>query len=444
MARLKLNSTVRTNGGEEITVQETLGEGGQGIVYKVLYNGKPCALKWYSRGVASDGSVETTSRFYENIQRNIEKGSPEKTFLWPLALTEIQGGAYFGYVMDLRRGEFKDFDLFLLNRVQFKSLSAIVNAALQITASFKKLHNMGLSYQDLNDGNFFINPESGDILICDNDNVAPNTWNLGIKGKPKYMAPEVVSGAKNPDTYSDRFSLAVVLFLLLCKSHPLDGLKDNNHIDPAKNEMNLYCLKPVFIFDPSDESNRPNPEIHRNALLFWNIYPKHIQDLFVRAFSKPLMQSDGTGREDRIIEKEWLKALALLRSQIAVCPACGEETFFDTERERCDCVNCGKGFDRPPVLSLKCGKVILQPNRKVYRYQVDDSAEIEVESLEEAVGEVVQNKNNPAIWGLRNTGKKTWVKRTPQGKEETCESGKVVPVARGIKISFGTSEGEII
>ena len=55
-----------------------------------------------------------------------------------------------------------------------------------------------------------------------------------------------------------------------------------------------------------------------------------------------------------------------------------------------------------------------------------------------------QNKNNPSIWGLKNTGSKTWVKHTPQGKEETVESGKVVPVARGLKIHFGNCEGEII
>ena len=78
--------------------------------------------------------------------------------------------------------------------------------------------------------------------------------------------------------------------MLLCKSHPLDGLKDNNHIDPAKNEMNLYCLNPIFIFDSKDDSNRPNPEIHKNALLFWPVYPKHIQNMFVRAFSTELMK----------------------------------------------------------------------------------------------------------------------------------------------------------
>ena len=212
MARLKINSTLKLTTGEEILVNEMLGEGGQGIVYKVIYQQKEFALKWYSKGVG-----ENAERFYENIKRNIEKGSPAPTFLWPIALTEIQEEKYFGYVMGLRSSEYTDFDLFLLNRVQFKTFSAIVNAALQITASFRKLHNLGLSYQDLNDGNFFINPENGDILICDNDNVAPDGWNLGIQGKPKYMAPEVVNATKLPDTFSDRFSLAVILFMLLCK-----------------------------------------------------------------------------------------------------------------------------------------------------------------------------------------------------------------------------------
>ena len=439
MARLKPNTTIKTSDGKEITVQSELGEGGQGIVYKVLYEGKERALKWYSKGVG-----DNMEKFYENIKRNIERGSPAPTFLWPIALTQLQEGKYFGYVMDLRPIEFKDFDLFLLNRVQFKSFSAIVNTALQITASFRKLHNLGLSYQDLNDGNFFINPQIGDILICDNDNVAPDGWNLGIQGKPKYMAPEVVNATKLPDTFSDRFSLAVILFLLLCKGHPLDGKKDNNHIDPAKNEMNLYCLNPIFIFDPQNEANRPNPEIHRNVLLFWGIYPKHIQDLFIKAFSKELMHCDGNGREDRIIEKIWLKELSRLRSEIAVCPYCGDETFFDTQNGTAECVNCDKKFERPPILRLKSGDVILQPGRNVFLHQIDDSVELAMESLDETVGEVIQNKNNPSIWGLRNTGSKPWVKRTPQGKEELCEGGKVIPVARGLKISFGNAEGEII
>ena len=110
MARLKPNTTIKTSDGKEITVQSELGEGGQGIVYKVLYEGKERALKWYSKGVG-----DNMEKFYENIKRNIERGSPAPTFLWPIALTQLQEGKYFGYVMDLRHIEFKDFDLFLLN-----------------------------------------------------------------------------------------------------------------------------------------------------------------------------------------------------------------------------------------------------------------------------------------------------------------------------------------
>lgn len=439
MGYLKTNATIKTVNGEEIIVKNEIGEGGQGIVYKVLYKGKERALKWYSKGVGDD-----SERFYENLKRNIEKGSPAPTFLWPLALTEIKDRKYFGYVMELRPSSYKDFNLILLNRVKFKNFSAIVNAALQIVASFKKLHNLGFSYQDLNDGNFFINPENGDVLICDNDNVAPDRQNLGIKGKPRYIAPEVVNSTNLPDTFSDRFSLAVILFLLFCKSHPLDGLKDNNRIDPAKNAMNLYCLKPVFIFDPVDKSNRPNPDIHKNARLFWPRYPKHIQDVFIQAFAKERMQCNGSGREDRVIEKTWLKELTRLRSEIAVCPFCAEETFVDTQKPNIQCMNCDKSFVRPAILRLKNCSIILQPERKIYRYQIDDNVDIESENLDEEVGVVIRNKNNPRIWGLRNTGKKIWVKRTPQGKEEQIECGKVIPIARGLKISFGGAEGKIL
>ena len=36
-----------------------------------------------------------------------------------------------------------------------------------------------------------IHPETGDVLICDNDNVAPEGVTSGILGKARYMAPEL-------------------------------------------------------------------------------------------------------------------------------------------------------------------------------------------------------------------------------------------------------------
>lgn len=432
MARLHKDQVVETDNNEKIIVQSILGEGGQGIVYKVLYHEKEYALKWYSKS--------TDEKFYNNLINNSKKESPAPTFLWPLAITKKDSNGCFGYIMKLRPDEYKEFSKFLINRVQFQSFTAIVNAAMQITASFRMLHNRGYSYQDLNDGNFFINPTNGDVLICDNDNVAPYKENLGIQGKPRYMAPEIVTLEKKPDSFSDRFSLAVILFLLMFKSHPLMGKADNNKTDPVKNEMNLYCKNPVFIFDPKDDSNRPNPEIHKNALLFWNIFPASIKDEFIKAFDKKLMNSDGSNREDRIIEKEWLKELVRLKEQIIICPNCKEETFVNFDQSECECINCSAKISVPPVFSISKKKISLFTGKQVFDYEFNDD-DITVEQLSKLSAEVIANKKNPNICGLKNLSSNNWLKTTPSGKTEEIVQNGVVPVARGIKIKI-TEEQE--
>lgn len=59
-------------------------------------------------------------------------------------------------------------------KINFAFYRVISEAAINITYAFKVLHSMAYSYQDLNDGNFFINIKAGDVLICDIDNVAPH------------------------------------------------------------------------------------------------------------------------------------------------------------------------------------------------------------------------------------------------------------------------------
>jgi len=224
MVDLKKRTEFKTRAGKIVKVQEKLGEGGQGTVYKVSYDGKPKAFKWYHEKALKD-----PSKFYENLENNIKNGAPTNSFLWPLDITENTGGR-FGYIMDLRPAQYKSFSLFLLAREKFASVTAITNTALQITEAFRELHNSGYSYQDLNDGNFFVNPKNGDVLICDNDNVAEYGKNLGIAGKCRYMAPEVVLGKAPPSIHTDKFSLSVVLFLLLMNNHPL---KESVHIRRA-------------------------------------------------------------------------------------------------------------------------------------------------------------------------------------------------------------------
>ena len=197
----KVNLTI----GSHATVIKELGRGGQGIVYLVELGGQQMALKWYL--------TPPEDKFYKNLERNITAGAPSDAFIWPEYLTKKENGSY-GYIMELRPSKYREFGEFLMNQVRFKNYEALLKATLNIVESFRILHSMGYSYQDVNEGGFFINPIDGDVLICDNDNVAPFGVNLGVKGFPRYMAPEVVTNQNRPNTHSDRFSLAVLLFRL--------------------------------------------------------------------------------------------------------------------------------------------------------------------------------------------------------------------------------------
>lgn len=423
---------IRVVSGGELEVVQKLGEGGQGVVYKVKYNGKDLALKWYFGNKLSD-----SDRFYRNIQNNIKKGAPTSAFLWPLEITEYFEGS-FGYLMELRPPEYKDFSLFLLAKARFASIEAVVNAALCITNGFRELHNSGFSYQDLNDGNFFVNPQNGDVLICDNDNVAEYGDALGIAGKCRYMAPEVVMGKKKPDVHTDRFSLAVVLYLLLFLNHPLEGKKTMCPCLTEELERKFYGSEPVFVWDSNNDTNRPVRGVHVNEIKFWPIYPKFVRDTFEEAFSHEAMV--GADTQHRVTEKKWQEVFTALRDCLAKC-SCGGETFIDVTQPICKCINCGKDIQRPMILKVKKYNVVMKPGKLVYScHAVHDS-----DNFKEAKGEVISSRQDPSLVGLKNNSDFNWTAILPNGTSKAYSNGQVIKLGRGLKINFGNgNEGEII
>lgn len=354
MKEFQKGQRIKTVSGGELEVIQKLGEGGQGVVYKVNYNGKPLALKWYF-----GNKLNNADKFYRNIQNNIKQGTPTGAFLWPLEITEYFEGS-FGYLMELRPPEYKDFSLFLLAKVHFANIEALINTALCITNGFRELHNRGYSYQDLNDGNFFVNPKTGDVLICDNDNVAPYGENLGIAGKCRYMAPEVVMGQKRPDSHTDRFSLAVVLYMLLFLNHPLEGKRTMCPCLTEELERKFYGSDPVFVWDPANDANRPVRGVHTNEIKLWPLYPAFVRKTFEKAFSHEVMVGNDTTH--RVIEKEWQEVFTTLRDLTIKC-SCGSETFIDPSQQSCRCINCGKSIERPPILKVKKYHAALAPGK---------------------------------------------------------------------------------
>lgn len=417
--------------GSYAEIIQKLGEGGQGTVYRVSVGGKEYALKWYHKG-----SVQNPKKFYQNLENNINKGAPTKAFLWPLFLTAQTDGS-FGYVMELRPKNYREFSEFLLAKVHFATLTAAVNAALNITNGFRELHRNGFSYQDLNDGNFFIDPDTGDVLICDNDNVAPYGESLGIAGKARYMAPEVVRNIKRPDVMTDRFSLAIVLFRLLFLDHPLEGKRVVEAPCLTEElELKFYGKDPIFIYDPTDDTNRPVRGVHSNALRFWNMYPKFIQDKFITALSKDAM----TGNAPRMTDNDWQIAFTRLRDTIVTCP-CGTETFINVAGDA-NCIGCGKRIPKPPILNCHNHKygLALFPGVKMYRCHIDKDSD----DFNEVIGEVNRNPNNPAMWGLRNLSDIIWNVETADGNIKPIGKGQIAPIAAIKAIHFPNGTATVI
>lgn len=241
MLELKTGCKVELTSGGQATIIKELGRGGQGIVYLVELFGETMALKWYLNPLGD--------KFYRNLEKNIQSGAPSDAFIWPEYLT-VKTKGYYGYIMKLRPSNYFEFGNFLLAKKNFKSFDAMLAAAMKICEGFMMLHRFGFSYQDLNDGNFFIEPNTGDILICDNDNVMPQGEKSGIMGKARYMAPEVVAGGV-PDKYSDRFSLSVILFMLFFANHPFEGAKVVACPCMTESfEKKFYGSEATFIYDP--------------------------------------------------------------------------------------------------------------------------------------------------------------------------------------------------
>lgn len=421
MQELKLGEKIKLTNGLQATIIKELGRGGQGIVYLVDLDGTKMALKWYLH--APD------NQFYKNLEENITKGAPSDAFLWPEYLTVKQKESY-GYVMKLRPQGYYEFGKYLLARVQFNSIEAMLNAAMMICEGFMKLHLNGYSYQDLNDGNFFIHPDTGDVLICDNDNVMPQGSQSGILGKARYMAPEIVLGKNMPDKYSDRYSLSVILFLLFYGGHPLEGKKVLSCACMTESyEKKFYGSEATFIYDDTKTDNRPVRGVHNNVINFWPAFPAILRDTFKQEFCEEKLHNPMT----RMIEAKWQKIIQSLRDCLVVCPKCGDETFIENTNNM-KCVSCGRDFSISGTLAIGSRHIFLTPKTKVY---------IDLDNKPDML--VVAHTGEKYSAHLKNTTQTKWVVETQSGNLKPIDPGAEFPVRAGLKVTLpGAEKGEII
>lgn len=427
--QLKNGSIVVSQSGNKYTVQKLLGAGGQGEVYAVTLGSQTYALKWYFK--------HTATIMQKNILENlISKGKPDSSFLWPMDLISQSDGS-LGYIMELRPPEFKSI-VDLMKRKAEPNFYNLCKVAFNLTKGYQKLHGMGYSYRDISFGNLFFNPDNGEVLICDNDNVSINGKDdSSVYGTPRFMAPEIVVGKAKPSRNTDLFSLAVLLFYIFMLNHPLEGKLEANIKCMDIFAMNqLFGTNPVFIFDPDDKSNRPLRGYQDNAIIYWDLYPQHLKDLFTQAFTIGLKSP-----ARRVTENKWLETFANMMSEIIICPNCGAEIFLDENKENLGvahtCWNCQSSVSVPASIVIGKNRVVINKDTKLYQHHINLNGDMDT-----VIGSISINPNNPNLWGIRNDGTDNWTYIKADGMQVPVAPGKSAAIVSGAKINFGEIIGE--
>ncbi|ALG67933.1 serine/threonine protein kinase [Beggiatoa leptomitoformis] len=428
----------------DLIVQEKLGEGGQGEVYRVIHNNQHSyALKWYN-------TEQSTPEQKKSIQELVSHGAPHgaagKRFIWPLDIVTTEKNAQFGYLMPLIDTQrFAELGEIQAHRKPAPSFATLCEISYQIANSYRMLHLDGYCYRDISAGNVMFDAQTGETLICDNDNVGINSRDATsqVWGTMEYMAPEVIRGQAKPSIETDQHSLAVLLFNLWVWHHPMHGdMEYQIYVWDLPAKKRIYGENPVFIFDPNNTSNQlPSDAEYHTARKRWQYCPSTLQALFTRAFSDGLHHP-----AKRVTEGEWQDLFLELKDNALRCPHCHAENLWSPPQNQLACWHCQTTIPIPPKLSITHTKgkhtLLLHKETQLLQRHIQPHSD----KSPQVIGEVVQNPNNPNVWGIRNLTDYNWTATLPNGQVKTVEPQRAAPLSLGLRLEIlaGVAHAEII
>lgn len=405
------------------TVVRELGQGGQGYVYEVRRaDGTSLALKWYKPQCA-------TKEQYDDLAVLVEQGSPHERFLWPLDLATVPGEQGFGYVMPVRHERFIELGHLVSGKGPGGepidvSFASVINLCRQLADSFRRLHARGMCYRDISFGNVLFDPATGDIVICDNDNVGIDDGSGRVLGTPFFTAPEVVRDLTYrtlPNTETDRHSLAVLLFYALCIGHPLEGRRTDEGLRDQSWLVTHFGTEPVFVFDPADDSNRPTSRL---VQAYWDRYPPFLHDAFVRAFTDGLHDPSA-----RVTESEWIGIADRLADGMMLSPA-GATVFWDRDDPDRVCAHARVRLEPPYVLHAGRRRIAVSPFAQVREDHLTSSGRRRV------LARARPHPSDPERWGLQNVSTRQWHATTGDGTLYAVEPEQTIEITPGLRVDL--------
>lgn len=346
--------------GNEYIIGKKLGQGG---VAKVFHAQKDGDKKQY---VFKEYVPKPELRMlHATIKRNLialirtpildAAGNRMPNFVPPLDIIELNSGG-FGYIMEtVDTAKYQPVEKILNHHDLYPDARILCKFCKNFARFFRTIHLRGWCYKDINEGNIYINPDTGDfwVIDCDNISVSRNKTILGTAG---YMAPEVYK-TQTPDTYSDYFSIATFFFRLFVGSYPMDGPATEKYMNDHDLSVDgaapvIYGTNALFAFHPTDTRNAVYAATANKAYQIqtrkWNALPVQIKKCMIQTFVTAL-PSDKCQR--RTSADGWMRCFEdLEKNHVVQCKKCRKYNFDN--RKTCYC--CGKKLSKaPPQLPTK-------------------------------------------------------------------------------------------
>lgn len=400
-------------------------------------------LKWYNKDYSNN-----LKSLKQSFERLFVGGNIPKYYLKPKAITKSKDDDSFGCIYtDITHDYFSLKDIInssaiecdvegnpIRKPVKFKSMQSMMTACINIIKIFEELNNKDLHIYSFSDEDMFININNGEILWNTVERVSNKSQhNITVDSNCVYLAPELLDGTELPNYNSDVYTLSVILFRILFHDHPLEGKTIIDDVSCVfKPNMQYYSSKAVFIFNPNDTSNRAVRGVNYTVLSMWKKYPKYLRDVFVDTFCNYLFFPD-----ERYTTQDWLKVVLHLKCDILPC-ICGRNDFSFlyefTQEAFYRCQRCGSKYHSLYFVKRNFDIPVYTGNI-VYTIFLKDN----VKNIEECLGEIIENKINTNLNGIKNVSNLDWKCTSSNGTTKTIGKDGVIPIFEGTVIDVNGS-----
>jgi serine/threonine-protein kinase len=238
----------------QYTLEEKLGEGGMGMVYRASHSmmRRPTAVKLLPPEKAGEASL---ARFELEVQQTARLTHPNTITIHDYGRTP--DGIFF-YAMELLDGASVEAVVDLDGP---QPPGRVVRVMEMVAGGLAEAHSIGIIHRDIKPANIFLCRQGGEldiakvldfglVKVVEGPQDANLTHEGVATGTPQYMAPEALTDPENIDGRSDIYALGAVAYFMLTGEQVFTGnvveiIGHHLHTEPTPPSKRLGRELPV-------------------------------------------------------------------------------------------------------------------------------------------------------------------------------------------------------